>query len=118
MAHNLDVRSSTTVEMKNESGGLEVSGGGEGSTSGPSKVQPHRRHLNWIDGLLLLFLAGLAALPPVKEPHKQIILAAIALVQLFEARLVRVSPRLGPCYAVILKILLATVLLDHTGEVA
>jgi signal transduction histidine kinase len=75
-------------------------------------------HLSWIEGLFLLFLAGLAALPPVREPHKQLILAAIAIVQLLESRVVARSPQYGRSFVVLLKILLATALLDHTGDVA
>jgi len=33
---------------------------------------------------ILLFLAGLAVLPPIGEPHKQLILITIAAVQLLE----------------------------------
>jgi signal transduction histidine kinase len=39
-------------------------------------------------------------------------------VQLLESRLIGLSPRYGRSYAVVLKILLATVLLDHTGDIA
>ncbi len=78
---------------------------------------PARDHtVKWVDILLLLFVAGLAVLPPIREPHKQLILAAIVIVQLLESRIVAWSPRRGPAYSVLLKIVLATVLLDHTGE--
>ncbi len=36
--------------------------------------------------LWLFFLLGLAALPPVWEPHKQLVLLAIGVVQLAEGR--------------------------------
>ncbi len=39
--------------------------------------------LDWMDLLWLLFLLGLALLPPVAEVHKQIILLAIGFLQLF-----------------------------------
>ena len=40
--------------------------------------------MNWMDVLWLLFLAGLAALPPVLEIHKQLVLLAFGVVQLSE----------------------------------
>ena len=73
-------------------------------------------HLSWIDLIWLVFLGGLALLPPVDEIHKQLILLAIFVVQLFEGWLVARLPKRGPAYSVLLKILLATLLLDHTGE--
>jgi two-component system sensor histidine kinase HydH len=81
---------------------------------GPSSG--HQRAPKWFDVVLLLFVAGLAVLPPIREYHKQIILAAIVIVQLLESRIVAWSPQRGPAYSVILKIVLATVLLDHTGD--
>jgi signal transduction histidine kinase len=76
-----------------------------------------RLAINWMDVLWLLFLAGLAALPPVLEVHKQLILLAIGVVQLSEGWLLAGVPRRGAAYIVLLKIALATVLIDHTGEV-
>jgi signal transduction histidine kinase len=73
--------------------------------------------LSWIDLVWLVFLGGLALLPPVDEIHKQLILLAIFVVQLFEGWMVARLPRQGPAYSVLLKILLATLLLDHTGEI-
>ena len=73
-------------------------------------------HLSWIDLIWLLFLGGLALLPPVDEFHKQLILLAIFVCQLFEGWLVARLPKRGPAYSVLLKILLATLLLDHTGD--
>ncbi|HEX9110014.1 MAG TPA: ATP-binding protein [Terriglobales bacterium] len=75
------------------------------------------RRFNRLDALWLLFLAGLAALPPRWEIHKQLILVAIGVVQLLEAKLISRLPGRGVSYAVLLKILLATLLIDHTGEV-
>ncbi len=69
----------------------------------------------WIDAVWLLFLVGLAFLPPVREVHKWLILFVMAVVQLLEGRLVARLPRRGPIYSVLLKIGLATLLLDHTG---
>jgi nitrogen-specific signal transduction histidine kinase len=73
-------------------------------------------HLSWIDLIWLIFLGALALLPPVDEIHKQLILLAIFGVQLSEGWLVSRLPTRGPAYAIILKILLATLLLDHTGD--
>jgi two-component system, NtrC family, sensor histidine kinase HydH len=73
-------------------------------------------HLSWIDLIWLIFLGALALLPPVNEIHKQLILLAIFGVQLIEGWLVNRLPARGPAYAIILKILLATLLLDHTGD--
>jgi signal transduction histidine kinase len=73
--------------------------------------------LDWMDLLWLLFLLGLALLPPVREVHKQLILLAIGIFQLLEGRLVGQLPKRGQSYAVLLKILLAMLLISHTGEV-
>ncbi|HEV7968978.1 MAG TPA: ATP-binding protein [Candidatus Acidoferrales bacterium] len=73
-------------------------------------------HLSWTDLIWLLFLGGLAVLPPVDEIHKQLILLAIFVVQLSERWLIARLPKRGPAYTVLIKILLATLLLDHTGE--
>jgi two-component system, NtrC family, sensor histidine kinase HydH len=74
-------------------------------------------HLSWNDLIWLVFLGGLALLPPVDEIHKQLILLAIFAYQLFEGWLVARLPKRGPSYSVLIKILLATLLLDHTGEI-
>lgn len=79
--------------------------------------EAQRPAINWMDILWLLFLAGLAALPPVFEIHKQLVLLAFGLVQLSEGWLLSKAPRRGAAYAVLLKIALATLLIDHTGEV-
>ena len=79
------------------------------------------KHLkaSWMDLVWLLFLLGLALLPPVKEFHKQLVLLAIAVLQLFEGKLANLFPRRrGWGYVVLLKILLATLLIDHTGELS
>lgn len=76
-----------------------------------------RPSLNWMDVLWLLFLAGLAALPPVAEIHKQLTLLAIGVLQFNEGRLLARAPRRGATYIVLLKIALATLLIDHTGEI-
>jgi signal transduction histidine kinase len=73
-------------------------------------------HLSWIDLIWLIFLGALALLPPVDEYHKQLILLAIFAVQLSEGWLISRLPQRGHAYTVIVKILLATLLLDHTGD--
>jgi signal transduction histidine kinase len=79
--------------------------------------EQNRPAINWMDILWLLFLAGLAALPPVAEIHKQLTLLAIGVVQFSEGWLLARVPRRGAAYIVLLKIALATLLIDHTGEV-
>jgi signal transduction histidine kinase len=76
-----------------------------------------RRSFRWLDLLLLLFLGGLAIADPINEPHKQIILLGIAISQGVESRLVAWKPERGAGYSVLIKILLSTLLLDHTGSV-
>ncbi len=76
-----------------------------------------RSTFDWIDILWLLFLLGLALLPPIDEVHKQLTILAIGAFQLLEGRLVAWNPKRGPAYAVTIKILLATLLIDHTGGV-
>ena len=74
-------------------------------------------HLSWMDLIWLVFLGALALLPPLDEIHKQLILLAIFVVQLLEGWVVARLPKRGPAYSVLIKILLATLLLDHTGEI-
>ncbi|HUJ33134.1 MAG TPA: ATP-binding protein [Candidatus Acidoferrum sp.] len=81
-------------------------------------LQRIRSTAKWIDLLWILLLLGLAFLPPVDEIHKQLILLAIAVLQLLEGRLIAWLPTRGPIYSVLLKIALSTLLLDHTGEMA
>ena len=66
----------------------------------------------------LVFIGVLAALPPELEWHKQVILLAIGVVQVLESRIVARFGRRGVVYVILLKILLATVLIDHTGEIS
>ncbi len=73
--------------------------------------------INWMDVLWLLLLAILAALPPVAEIHKQLTLLAIGIVQFGEGWFLARVPRRGAAYIVLLKIALATLLIDHTGVV-
>jgi signal transduction histidine kinase len=80
-------------------------------------IEQKRPAINWMDVLWLLFLAGLAALPPVAEIHKQLTLLAIGVVQFSEGWILARAPRRGAAYIVLLKIALATLLIDHTGEI-
>ncbi|MGB8010856.1 MAG: ATP-binding protein [Terriglobales bacterium] len=84
-------------------------------------LDPDSRRFNRLDAvwlaIWLIFLAGLAMLPPQFEWHKQLILLAIGIVQLLESRLIAHFPKRGVFYVILLKILLATLLIDHTGEV-
>jgi two-component system sensor histidine kinase HydH len=75
-----------------------------------------RSTISWIDLLWLAFLGALALLPPRSEIHKQLIILAIVLFQLFEGWVISRLPKHGPAYSVLIKILLATLLLDHTGD--
>ncbi len=81
-------------------------------------TETKRPAINWMDVLWLVFLAGLALLPPVVEIHKQGILLAFGVLQLGEGWLIARMPRRGPFYLVLLKIALATLLVDHTGEIS
>lgn len=84
-------------------------------------LDPESRRFSRLDAawltIWLLFLAGLAVLPPQFEWHKQLILLAIGIVQLLETKLISRFQRRGVFYVILLKILLATLLIDHTGEV-
>jgi two-component system sensor histidine kinase HydH len=73
--------------------------------------------MNWMDVLWLVLLALLAVLPPVREYHKQLILLGFGVLQLSEGWLIARLPRRGAAYVIVLKIALATLLLDHTGEI-
>src|SRR5277367_6668314 len=82
-------------------------------------TETKRPTINWMDLLWLLFLMGLALLPPVREIHKQLILLSFGVIQLAEGWLVARIPRRGGAYLVVLvKIGLATLLIDHTGELS
>ncbi len=87
----------------------------------PPIFDPESRRLSRLDAvwltIWLLFLAILAVLPPLLEWHKQLILLAIGIVQLLESKLISRFPKRGVFYVILLKILLATLLLDHTAEV-
>lgn len=72
----------------------------------------------WLDLIWLLFLAGLALLPPVFEIHKQMVLLGIGAFQIFERRVLASAPPVrGNVYSVLIKIGLASLLVAHTGVV-
>jgi two-component system sensor histidine kinase HydH len=77
---------------------------------------PERRPLSWMDWLSLVFLAGLALLPPVGETHKLIILISIGVLQIVESRIIAWQPTQGRFYIVLVKLILSTILLSHTGD--
>jgi signal transduction histidine kinase len=79
-------------------------------------TEAKRPAINWMDVLWLVLLAVLAVLPPVREYHKQFILLGFGVLQLTEAWLIGRVPHRAPAYIVLLKIALATLLLDHTSE--
>ncbi len=80
-------------------------------------MQRQEEKFGWIDIVWIAFLIGLAVLPPIREIHKQLTLAAIGVCQIFEGRLIAWLPGRGRSYVILIKILLATLLLGHTGEI-
>src|SRR5437868_5841209 len=80
--------------------------------------EAEHRGIDWLDVLWLIFLLGLAVVPPVQEGHKQLTLLAIGIVQLTESRIIARWPQRGSSGVVLLKILLATLLINHTGELS
>ncbi len=86
----------------------------------PPILDPASRRFNRLDAawltIWLLFLAILAVIPPLFEWHKQLIILAIGIVQLLETRLISNFPKRGVFYVILLKIVLATLLIDHTGN--
>jgi signal transduction histidine kinase len=81
-------------------------------------AEHERANFGWMDLLLLAFLGGLALQKPFLEIHKQLTLLAIGLFQIFERRtLVSTGPARGRFYAVLIKIGLAYLLVEHTGGI-
>ncbi|HXJ94510.1 MAG TPA: ATP-binding protein [Terriglobia bacterium] len=71
----------------------------------------------WMDLLWLALVGFLAVLPPVREVHKQLILLAIGLFQIFDRQLLASIPASRrDAYSVAMKIALATFLLGHTNS--
>jgi len=89
---------------------------GEARREDREETERHPK-FGWIEVLWLVLLVGLALLPPIREIHKQLTLLAIGVFQIFEGRLVAWRPRDGRAYSVVIKIILSTVLLGHTGAV-
>ena len=72
--------------------------------------------LDWLDLLWIVFLGGLAALPPLFEIHKGLTLLAIGVFQVFEYYFLKpIPPRRAKVYSMLVKTLLATLLVGHTG---
>jgi signal transduction histidine kinase len=72
----------------------------------------------WWDVLWLVFLGGLALLPPLRETHKDLILLGIGVFHLLEGQFIRVTGKFGPHLAILIKIGLAAILLSHTESPA
>jgi len=70
-----------------------------------------------MDLLWLAFLVGLALLKPLFEIHKQLTLLGLGIFQIFEYRFIGLVPRRGRAYSVVLKILLASVVVNCTGGI-
>lgn len=70
----------------------------------------------WMDLVWLALVGFLAVLSPRTEIHKQLILLAIGLFQIFDRRLLSPLPAARRnAYSVLIKILLATILIGHTA---
>jgi signal transduction histidine kinase len=80
-------------------------------------AEPEHHKLAWMHLLWLAFLIGLALLKPVFEIHKQLTLLALGLFQIFEHRFISLVPVRGRAYSVILKIVLASVVVNCTGGI-
>lgn len=75
-----------------------------------------QKRFAWLDLLWLVFVICLAVLYPVQEIHAQLTLLAIGAFQIAERWFISSNPRRAPYYSVLLKIALASLLLDHTGR--
>ena len=78
---------------------------------------PERHKFAWMDFVWLAFLGGLALLHPIVEVHKQVTLLAIGIFQILEQRFISWAGPRGRIYTVIIKILLASMLIGHTGGI-
>jgi len=73
----------------------------------------------WLNVLWLILLLGLAVSPPLAELHKTVILVVFGLFQVLEKPFVSgAGPRWGPIFAVLIKLVLAAVLMQHTRDLA
>src|SRR5439155_26403921 len=64
----------------------------------------------------LLIIEPLTVPHPYRDLHNRLHMTAVAYIQLLKGRAFFWFPRHGRGYAVLLKIVLATLLLGHTGE--
>ena len=74
----------------------------------PGWRRPHmneEKHgsIKWMDVLWLVFLLGLAVLPPVRECHKQLCCWPSAIVQLAEGRIIANVAANGRLYVVLIE---------------
>jgi two-component system sensor histidine kinase HydH len=72
----------------------------------------------WMDVLLLIFLASLAVLYPVSEIYAQLILLSIGFFQVLERIFIGWAGPRGEIYSTLIKIALASLLIDHTGGIS
>jgi len=81
-----------------------------------SNMGSREQAFRWMDLVWLALLGFLAVLNPRLEIHKQLTLLAIGLFQIFDSKLLAALPaRRRNAYIVLIKILLATILVGHTG---
>ncbi|MFB3923512.1 MAG: ATP-binding protein [Terriglobia bacterium] len=80
-------------------------------------AEQERPTFAWMDLLWLAFLLGLALLQPLFEIHKQLTLLALGLLQILEQRFISILKARGPTYSVILKIVLASSVVNCTGGI-
>ncbi len=80
-------------------------------------AEPEPRALVWIDLVWLTVLVGLALLDPIFEVHKQLSLIALGVLQILERRFIIWLPQRGPAYSVLLKIALASSVVNCTGGI-
>jgi two-component system sensor histidine kinase HydH len=74
--------------------------------------------LAWLDLLWLVLLGSLAIIPPVGEIFKLLTLAGIGIFQILERIILKqMAVSRARAYIVLIKILLATLLIGHTGVV-
>jgi len=80
-------------------------------------AEQERPTFAWMDLLWLAFLLGLALLQPIFEIHKQLTLVALGIFQIFESRFIGLLPARGRTYSVVVKIVLASVVVNCTGGI-
>lgn len=80
-------------------------------------AEPERATFAWMDVFWLAFLVGLAVLKPLFEIHKQLTLLALGIFQIVEHHFMGRVPRRGRAYSVILKIVLASAVVNCTGGI-